>query len=268
MNIKLISSLKRNSSVGTRRTMHKLAASLSLLLLALAGSADGSVSPHRFPALGADAPPPPLEFEVAAAERIGRFRIVAVHPTSAFAEDLSSRCGYRYSAVAVESLKGGREPLEFYSFYRDLDMGQDYLLFIHHNKAKRQEALTNLQDLLTSNEAIAISCRMSTLDYYLPVDRQTYFSFDLGASGRFGGEWLDGYKKGREMGFSWCQRSVETSGSTSPNKILGVREKVKGDASSLVFDWKRAKFFISRALGNLPHTHSGTLRSDFVPGQC
>ncbi len=84
----------------------------------------------------------------------------------------------------------------------------------------------------------------------------------------FGGEWLDGYEKGLQAGFSWCQRGVIPYGRKAAYKLFRTREKVKGDPSSLVFDWSSAKMLVKRALGNSPYSSDGTLRSNFLPGEC
>ncbi len=127
---------------------------------------------------GDDAPKPTLEWEVAAASRIGRFRIVGVRPAYALAGDRNSACGYLYRATVVETLKGASSPLEFYSIHSDLKIDSDYLLFIRGEKRTSGKLLTafdklitnDLNGLVTTSEAITMSCRVRSSNFYLPVD--------------------------------------------------------------------------------------------------
>ena len=210
---------------------------------------------------------PLLEQEIASASHCAR-RIQQREPIPQGIDLERSPCGYQYSAAVIDSLKGEQDHITFFAVNEGLEIGHEYLVFIHKVSPDDIRAATRLRDLLPASESQMLACRVADMPYYLPVERQTYFAFDTVAAHRLGGEWLRLHDEGQAVGFTWCFADWPSNVHVPRRNILITKEMEAGKLASEVLGWESAKTLIREAQSNSPRWWGVFPNPFFKPGSC
>lgn len=228
-----------------------------------------SVAMGNFPTVPIEVYPPPLEYETATSSRIVRAKVEKKEVQRYGGNLTIPPCGYRYQLNILEVFKGKYDRLTVFSTESELNVGGEYLMFIHESPKIWKRYFDDVGSLLTTNEHINLICRVEAADYILPSNRKTYFELDSNANHIFGGTWLNLDGTSESRAFMWCSSYWGVSSDPVPSSnLLNVRRIKYGETYVSFLELESAKKLIRRAINNPPDIFGFIPNVLFKPGGC
>jgi hypothetical protein len=208
-----------------------------------------------------------LEDEVAEAVQIARVRVESVEPVYLNLHGHNATCGFLYKAQVVDSLKGGWAPPRFFAA-DNLQIGVDYLVFIHKRTNGSEADLAAVGGLQSADQDQQLLCRENASEDFLPVNRQVYFEIRKVRTGATEQEWLAARDPKHLLGFMWCNADWPYNHPRAPRGILRTKNVTINNVDLRMVEWTSARRAIEDALSNSPYWWFGIRNPFFEPQSC
>jgi hypothetical protein len=167
----------------------------------------------------------------------------------------------------VDNLKGGPAPLRFFSA-DSLQIGVDYLVFVHQRSNKPETDLAAGTGLRSANQNKQLLCREKSSENFLPANRQVYFEFRRVRMDHGEQEWLAPRDPRHALGFVWCNADWPSDRPRTPRGILRTRDVQINKVALRMVEWTSARRVIEDAMNNSPYWWFGIHNPFFQPLSC